>query len=158
MPTLPILDTPEAMRNWSREARKKGQRVGFVPTMGALHAGHAALIDRAHKECDVVVVSIYVNPTQFSPEEDLAKYPRTLDKDVELCAAHGASVVFAPENLYPKKAYTVIEVRELRATTLSADSFAAGPFSRESRPWSRNSSISSSRIKRISAKRMRSNC
>src|SRR5438874_404656 len=101
------------MRRWSRDARKKGQRIGFVPTMGALHAGHTALIDRARNECDQVVVSIYVNPTQFGPDEDLAKYPRTLDKDVELSQAHGASVVFAPQNLYAKKAYTVIEVREL---------------------------------------------
>jgi pantoate--beta-alanine ligase len=111
-----VLDTPDAMRRWSREAKKAGQRVGFVPTMGALHAGHATLIDRARSECDTVVVSIYVNPSQFGPGEDFSKYPRTLDQDRELCATHGADAIFAPLNLYPKHAYTFVEVRELQDT------------------------------------------
>jgi pantoate--beta-alanine ligase len=77
--------------------------VGLVPTMGALHAGHAALIDAARAVCERVVVSIFVNPTQFAADEDLAVYPRTLDADVALCAEHGADVVWAPggADVYP---------------------------------------------------------
>lgn len=143
------------MRQWSRDAKKKGQRVGLVPTMGALHAGHAALIDRAHSECNAVVVSIYVNPTQFGPDEDLEKYPRTLDKDVELCQQHGAQVVFAPETLYPKQAYTVVEVRHLQDTLcgLSRPSHFAGVATVVTKL-----STSSNRTNRTSAKRTRSSC
>jgi len=77
--------------------------VGLVPTMGALHAGHAALIDAARAVCQEVVVSVFVNPTQFGPTEDLAVYPRTLDADLALCAEHGADVVWAPgvADVYP---------------------------------------------------------
>lgn len=85
-------------------ARERGLRVGVVPTMGALHRGHLALIAEARRRAQVVVVTIFVNPTQFGPNEDFKKYPRTLDKDVEACRAMGADLVFAPENeavLYP---------------------------------------------------------
>ncbi|HEY7043243.1 MAG TPA: pantoate--beta-alanine ligase [Nocardioidaceae bacterium] len=77
--------------------------IAFVPTMGALHHGHAALIDEARRRGEVVVVSIFVNPLQFAPGEDLERYPRTFDADVELCARHGADVVFAPavDEVYP---------------------------------------------------------
>jgi len=83
-----------------------GGRIGFVPTMGALHAGHVALIEHAREEVGpegTVVVSIFVNPTQFAPGEDLDRYPRTLDADLEACAAAGADVVFTPavEEMYP---------------------------------------------------------
>ena len=83
--------------------RPRGQ-VGFVPTMGALHAGHAALIERARDECATVVVSIFVNPLQFDRAEDLARYPRPLDADVTLCEGLGVDVVFAPspEVMYPQ--------------------------------------------------------
>jgi pantoate--beta-alanine ligase len=74
----------------------RGNRVGLVPTMGALHAGHTALIERAAKECDQVVVSIFVNPLQFGPGEDYAHYPRSLDTDLAVAEAAGATVVFAP--------------------------------------------------------------
>jgi pantoate--beta-alanine ligase len=70
--------------------------LGLVPTLGALHAGHAALIDTARAQCDSVVVSVFVNPTQFGPSEDLSRYPRTLEADVDLCRKHGANMVWAP--------------------------------------------------------------
>ncbi len=83
--------------------RMAGRRVGLVPTMGALHAGHGALIERAAAECDVVAVTIFVNPLQFNDAADLAAYPRHLDEDVELAARAGATIVFAPEvrEMYP---------------------------------------------------------
>ena len=84
-------------------ARSLGRSVGLVPTMGALHAGHASLIERAAAECDLVVVSIFVNPLQFGEATDLDRYPRTLDTDLEGARASGASVVFAPsvEEMWP---------------------------------------------------------
>ena len=86
--------------------RARGGRVALVPTMGALHAGHAALVDEARSRVapdDAVVVSIFVNPMQFAPGEDLDRYPRTFDADLEVCRAHGADVVFAPSvaEVYP---------------------------------------------------------
>ena len=86
--------------------RARGGRVALVPTMGALHAGHAALVDEARSRVapdDAVVVSIFVNPMQFAPGEDLDRYPRTFDADLEVCRAHGADVVFAPsvDEVYP---------------------------------------------------------
>jgi pantoate--beta-alanine ligase len=80
-----------------------GRRVGLVPTMGALHLGHTALLDRVRAESDLLVASIFVNPLQFGPGEDLARYPRSLDDDLEMCAEHGVDVVFTPdvETVYP---------------------------------------------------------
>lgn len=102
-----------------RKARQAfGHRtVGFVPTMGALHAGHASLIERSVAECDVTVVSIYVNPTQFDNPDDLGKYPLTLEKDVELAASLGADLVFAPgyDEMYPDEfRYQIDENKESR--------------------------------------------
>lgn len=108
-----IIKTVGEMRAASREYLKQGKSLGFVPTMGALHAGHKSLIERARKENDAVVVSIYVNPTQFGPGEDFEKYPRTLDADVKLCGEAGADVIFAPDNLYGKEPRTFINVGEL---------------------------------------------
>jgi len=97
-PAPPIVETdPVRIRELVVSARRAGRRVGFVPTMGALHAGHASLVERAAAECDDVVVSIFVNPKQFGPREDLDRYPRTLAADVALVGAKGARWVFAPE-------------------------------------------------------------
>jgi pantoate--beta-alanine ligase len=112
----PIATTIAEARAAVAVARAAGKRVGFVPTMGALHAGHAALIRAARAECDYVVVSIFVNPTQFGPAEDLSRYPRTLEADRELCAAVGTDLIFAPtaEEMYPPDSRTVVEVTSLQ--------------------------------------------
>lgn len=98
-----VLETAQALREWREALRRAGERVALVPTMGNLHAGHTALIKAARDRAAVVVVSIFVNPTQFSPDEDYADYPRTLDRDLEAATAAGADVVFAPtaEEMYP---------------------------------------------------------
>lgn len=85
------------LRQLVGHARHAGQTIGFVPTMGALHPGHLSLIERARSECDFVIVSIFVNPTQFGPGEDYERYPRPLEQDVELCRAAGAAAVFHPD-------------------------------------------------------------
>ncbi|MGB8852996.1 MAG: pantoate--beta-alanine ligase [Pirellulales bacterium] len=103
---------PAAMRAAVLEARAAGRRIGFVPTMGALHAGHASLVERAAAECDDVVVSIFVNPTQFGPTEDFARYPRTLAADAALLEPRGARWIFTPEpaDMYPPGAATRVVV------------------------------------------------
>jgi pantoate--beta-alanine ligase len=88
--------TAREMKDWTAAARAANRRVGFVPTMGALHDGHLSLVARARAECDEVVVSIYVNPLQFGPREDFASYPRDLERDGALCRDAGVSVVFTP--------------------------------------------------------------
>ena len=100
---IPLIGGPTAMREVVSAARAAGRRVGFVPTMGALHAGHVSLVERAARECDDVAVSIFVNPTQFGPGEDYGRYPRTLDADLALLAPHGVRWVYAPETaaVYP---------------------------------------------------------
>jgi pantoate--beta-alanine ligase len=112
---MQILRTVAELRQWSREGRKGGKTIGLVPTMGALHAGHASLIRTAAASCDQVAVSVFVNPTQFGPTEDYAVYPRTLEADRALAEVHGADVVFAPavEELYPAGAATFVEVEGL---------------------------------------------
>jgi pantoate--beta-alanine ligase len=96
-------------------ARAAGRTIGFVPTMGALHEGHAALIRRARNECGLVVVSIFVNPTQFGPNEDLNRYPRTLPEDRMLCDRERTDLVFAPDaaEMYPNGFRTFVEVGQL---------------------------------------------
>ena len=96
-------------------ARKAGKTIGLVPTMGALHAGHISLIETAVKKCDYVVVSIFVNPTQFAPNEDLDKYPRDLERDIDLSAKAGADLVFAPtaDEMYPEQNLTWVDTQEI---------------------------------------------
>ena len=98
--------------------RPAGMRVGFVPTMGALHEGHLALMRRARAECDEVVVSIYVNPLQFGPREDLAGYPRDLDRDAALCGGVDVTTLFAPAEgeVHPAGHRTFVEVEGLQDT------------------------------------------
>ena len=90
-------DTKAQLRATVKQARAAGKKVGFVPTMGALHPGHASLIARASTECDFVVVSVFVNPTQFNNSQDFATYPITLDRDLEVAKAAGAHAVFTPQ-------------------------------------------------------------
>jgi pantoate--beta-alanine ligase len=109
------LRTVAALRAFSDAQRAAGRRLALVPTMGALHAGHLSLVALARRHADVVVVSIFVNPTQFAPHEDLARYPRDLEGDLARCRDAGVDAVFAPspEELYPPGAQTWVEVSEL---------------------------------------------
>lgn len=105
-----LIHSIKEIRAKVREAQKSGLTVGFVPTMGALHEGHLSLVGRAAAECDVAVVSIFVNPTQFGPQEDFAKYPRTLETDMELLSSYHPVWVFCPEvdEMYPPGSSTVV--------------------------------------------------
>ena len=119
---MQILRTVVELREWSRAIRcgsdlnARGRGIGLVPTMGALHAGHASLIRAAAASCSQVAVSIFVNPTQFGPNEDFARYPRSFDADCALAQAAGATVIFAPsvKEIYPYSAATYGEVAGLR--------------------------------------------
>jgi pantoate--beta-alanine ligase len=110
-----IVKTIKQIRQVVARQKKRGQRIGFVPTMGALHHGHLSLIRLARKHSDFVVVSIFVNPTQFGPKEDYKKYPRDLKKDAALCQTAGADLIFAPtpEEIYPKGFSTYVNVEGL---------------------------------------------
>jgi pantoate--beta-alanine ligase len=110
-----VVSAVEDVRSAVAAARGQGKSIGLVPTMGALHAGHASLIEGARKETSFVVVSIFVNPTQFGPSEDFSRYPRSLDEDLRVCAGHEVDLVFHPEvpTMYPPGARTFVEVPEL---------------------------------------------
>jgi pantoate--beta-alanine ligase len=111
---LQVLDTIAATRAVIAERRSRGT-IGFVPTMGALHEGHASLIHRARHESGTVVVSIFVNPLQFDRPEDLNRYPRSLDADLEVCRRHGVDIVFAPavSEMYPRPMEMSVKVGKL---------------------------------------------
>jgi pantoate--beta-alanine ligase len=112
---MQIVTSVVEMQRVCRELRANGAVLGFVPTMGALHAGHLSLVRRARAECDVVAASIFVNPLQFAPGEDFAQYPRTFAVDSELLDAEGVRVLFAPEaaEMYPSGAVTTVTVGEI---------------------------------------------
>lgn len=103
------------MQEATRALTRAGKRLGFVPTMGALHEGHLSLVRAARAACDVVAASIFVNPTQFGPSEDLAKYPRSFERDCELMESEGVELLFAPsaEEMYPAGAVTWVTVEGL---------------------------------------------
>lgn len=111
---MQILHTVEDLRTWSRSLRCSGRGlIGLVPTMGALHAGHASLIRTAAQQCPGrVIVSIFVNPTQFGPNEDFARYPRTFGADCDIAEREGAGAIFAPsvDEIYPPGAATFVDV------------------------------------------------
>jgi pantoate--beta-alanine ligase len=112
---MEVAKTIESIRRLVGTARSRGKKIGLVPTMGALHIGHISLIEAAVKECDFVVVSIFVNPTQFGPGGDLEKYPRPFEDDLEICRKADVDAVFAPtpEHIYPGENLTWVNVEKL---------------------------------------------
>lgn len=112
---MEVAKTIESVRKLVKAARGEGKVIGLVPTMGALHIGHISLIEAAVKKCDFVLVSIFVNPTQFGPSEDFEKYPRPIDADLEICKKAGVDAVFAPttEQIYPQENLTWVNVEKL---------------------------------------------
>ena len=112
---MDVLETIEQMRSACQAVRHGVKRLGFVPTMGALHEGHLSLVRAAKARCDVVAASIFVNPTQFGPTEDFSKYPRSFERDRELFEKEGVELLFAPsvEEMYPEDAVTFVTVEGL---------------------------------------------
>ena len=112
MSTPLVIRDRNTMRNLILTNQTMGRRIGFVPTMGSLHAGHTSLVDRAMAECDDVVTSIFVNPSQFGPQEDFERYPRDFDADFNLLAQHDVRWIFAPDvhEMYPPDDSTRIEI------------------------------------------------
>jgi len=112
---MKICESSEQVRAAVRAAKSQGQRVGFVPTMGALHEGHLSLVRAARQQCPFVVASVFVNPAQFGPNEDFAKYPRNLERDRQMLESEGVSLLFAPpvEEMYPAGANTFVTVEGL---------------------------------------------
>lgn len=110
---MKTVGTVQELRHFLRPLRDR--RIGLVPTMGYLHEGHVSLIRRARKECDVVVLSVFVNPLQFGPREDYDRYPRDLDRDARIAEQAGVDVLFAPsvEEMYPEKPLTTVTVSRL---------------------------------------------
>jgi pantoate--beta-alanine ligase len=115
MRTMKQINDIRVMKKISREKRTEGKKIGFVPTMGALHAGHLCLIKRAKELADLVVVSIFINPTQFGPGEDLHKYPRDMKSDIAQCKSVGVDIIFTPsvDAMYPDGYTTYVTVEEM---------------------------------------------
>lgn len=120
--TLLCFASIDAFRRYLDQQRTAGKRIGFVPTMGYLHEGHLSLLRAARQSCDIVTLSIFVNPRQFSPQEDLAAYPRDMQRDLHLAQQVGADAVFAPavEEMYPTAFNTEIIVHDLTDTLCGA--------------------------------------
>jgi len=112
---MEVARTIQSVRKLVQTAHAKGKTIGCVPTMGALHIGHISLIEAAARQTDFIIVSIFVNPTQFGPSEDFEKYPRPFDKDIEICKKHGVDVVFAPtpQEMYPGENLTWVNMGKL---------------------------------------------
>jgi pantoate--beta-alanine ligase len=115
---MEVVKATESVRVLVKAARSAGKIIGFVPTMGDLHIGHISLIEAAVKECDFVVVSIFVNPTQFGEGEDFERYPRPLEADLDICRKGGVDIVFVPtpEQMYPTENITWVNVEKLTET------------------------------------------
>jgi len=115
MHTLKVISSIKEMQTYSESLRLLGKKIAFVPTMGYFHEGHLALMREAKKVADCVVVSIYVNPTQFGPKEDLSKYPRDFDRDLKMAESVNADVIFFPHDneMYPENYQTYINVERV---------------------------------------------
>ena len=113
--SVQVIESPGTIAAWATDTRRAGQRIAFVPTMGALHAGHVALLEEGRRRGDRLALSIFVNPTQFAPHEDLARYPRDLEGDLAKAAGAGVDVAFVPrpEDMYPPGHQTTVQVHEL---------------------------------------------
>jgi len=105
----------EEVRQFVRQARREGKRIGFVPTMGYLHEGHISLVKTARETCDAVVMSIFVNPLQFGPNEDFERYPRDIERDRRLAAEAGVHLLFTPDvaEMYPREVLTTVSVSKI---------------------------------------------
>lgn len=110
---MDIIHSVDTMHALALGWRARGKKVGFVPTMGYLHRGHTTLIELMRQRCEILVVSIYVNPLQFAPTEDLTRYPRDPEGDAKKCEAAGCDILFMPENLYPADFRTTVNVTHL---------------------------------------------
>ena len=126
---MKIVRTRAELREALAEPRREGERIGLVPTMGYFHDGHLSLMRGARKDCDVVVVSLFVNPTQFGPGEDLEAYPRDEDRDTELAALEGVDLLWMPdaEEMYPEGFATAVEVGNELTGVLEGDPSHRGP-------------------------------
>jgi pantoate--beta-alanine ligase len=124
-----IVRTRAELRESLAELRRQGKRIGLVPTMGYFHDGHLSLMRQAREDCDVVVVSLFVNPTQFGPGEDLGSYPRDEDRDAELAALEGVDLLWTPdtEEMYPEGFATSVEVANSLTGVLEGDPDHRGP-------------------------------
>jgi len=125
---MEVFNTIPLIQSYLQKAKKTNKRIGFVPTMGALHEGHLALVKKAKSENDIVVVSIFVNPIQFNNKEDLLKYPRTFERDAAFLQAVGCDIIFTPEEkeMYPEPETTVYDFGHL--ATVMEGKFRPGHF------------------------------
>lgn len=114
-PKTLVIETVKDLRDHICELRLAKKTVGFVPTMGALHVGHMSLVERARKECDVTVLSVFVNPLQFNRKDDLDRYPRVFEQDLDLCGKNDVAVIYTPpeSEIYPKGFMSKVQVGEI---------------------------------------------